>query len=982
MSGTALGSLSRLGWGPRLALCYLTAVFLIVGVPAVAATPGVAEQRPVDSSPALAAQDTTLVVDDDGGGDYESISAALADASDGDTIRVRAGTYSGFRPTKNVTITTAGAVVEGAIRLSGTTASPTIEGFTIRPSAEATSGVGVFADDSRGDWTLRDITTRNTEYHGISALGSSGDWRVIDSDIRGSDITIAAAGSTGDWRIERTVIAGDESSITGQNGVIRRSTIVGTVSGSRAPGEGPIDARRNYWGQSGGPRDGQCTDDVDCSEPLDSPPVSSSDPGDGDDGDGEDDTGADNLAPTAVVSVNQPTTEFSLTASVGETLRFDGSASADPDGEIQSYEWSVSGPATAQATGPQFDTSLPEPGTYTVTLTVSDGTATDTAGFTVDVSATSDPPPTAIPPVAAVSAPDSVATGETVQFSAADSVDPDGQLRGYDWDFDNDGTIEASTTGPTATYIFSEAGRYDATVTVVDDDGETATANTSVRAVSAAPPTPALSVSPTEGDRPVAGRGLTFDASASTASADREIVAYEWSFGDGTTRRVRARDGEPPRPTTTYTYDTAGSSVVTLTVVDSAGVAATTSRRVEVTSPPTPQIGAVSPEKPGRLIRGVDLENSYTVPVDARNDIETVTASFPAGETIEATRVSEAGEQTTWRLGDVDIDAVTESGLNTVTVRATDEQGHTGVETFTIGAFEPPGWFEFAMGDNPTVTRDEDGRWLLESSAPTVPPGGLVGPTYSFSPPVSQLSGEYTLGLGAEYGFEYVFAQSRATASGHGRLSLTTPVEGLDLDADIGTGFGGSRSRSLSFDISGTARVTDNAQRAVFERGRVAFGTQASATVPVAGVAVYIPTLDTTVGVASVDLTLTKGFEPGVTLAVNDARTALAPETIELTQTVDLKVTAGAGSSVDFGFGRVGLEARGIVGSGAQFTTEVYPDVGLGDVTLSLRAGVRGCLGPCATTWLLDDEYPLTSEGRAVAPALDTTLSPTNPLPT
>lgn len=967
MSETTLGSLSRLGWGHRLALCCLTVVSLLVSVPAVAATPGVAEQRPVDSSPALAAQDTTLVVDDDGGGDYESISAALADASDGDTIRVRAGTYSGFRPTKNVTITTAGAVVEGAIRLSGTAVSPTIEGFTIRPSAEATSGVGVFADDSRGDWTLRDITTRNIEYHGISAIDTSGDWRVLDSDIRGGDITVVTTRSTGNWRIERTVIAGDELSVIGESGVIRRSTIVGTFdSAAVLRGEEPTDARRNYWGQPGGPRAGQCIGAVDCSDPLDSPPVSPSDPvtvpGDGDDGDGEDDTGSENVAPTAVVSVDQPTTEFSLTASVGETLRFDGSASADPDGEIHSYEWSVSGPATAQATGPRFDTSLPEPGTYTVTLTVSDGTATDTAGFTVDVSATSDSPPTAIPPVAAVSAPDSVATGETVQFSAAESVDPDGQLRGYDWDFDNDGTIEASTTGPTATYTFSEAGRYDATVTVVDDDGETATANTSVRAVSVTPPTPALSVSPTEGDRQVAGRGLTFDARASTASADREIVAYEWSFGDGTTRRVRARDGEPPRPTTTYTYDSAGSYVVTLTVVDSVGVAATTSRRVEVTSPPTPQIGPVSPEKPGRLIRGFDLENSYTVPVDAHNDIETVTATFPTGETIEATRASEAGEHTTWRLGDVDIDAVTESGLNTVAVRATDEQGHTGVETFTIGAFEPPGWFEFAMGNNPTVTRDEDGRWLLESSAPTVPPGGLVGPTYSFSPPVSQLSGEYALGLGAEYGFEYVFAQSRATASGHGRLSLTTPVEGLDLDADIGTGFGGSRSRTFSFDISGTARVTDNAQRAVFERGRVAFGTQASATVPVAGVAVYIPTLDTTVGVASVDLTLTKGFEPGVTLAVNDARTALAPESIELTQTVDLKVTAGAGSSVDFGFGRVGLEARGIVGSGAQFTTEVYPNVDLSDVTLSLRAGVRGCLGPCATEWLLNDEYPFRTD--------------------
>jgi len=55
----------------------------------------------------------------------------------------------------------------------------------------------------------------------------------------------------------------------------------------------------------------------------------------------------------------------------------------------------------------------------------------------------------------------------SVFFDASASVDPDGMILSHEWDF-GDG---ATTTGKTATRTYSEAGVYQATLTVTDDDG-------------------------------------------------------------------------------------------------------------------------------------------------------------------------------------------------------------------------------------------------------------------------------------------------------------------------------------------------------------------------------------------------------------------------------------------------------------------------------------------------------------------------------
>jgi PKD repeat protein len=75
--------------------------------------------------------------------------------------------------------------------------------------------------------------------------------------------------------------------------------------------------------------------------------------------------------------------------------------------------------------------------------------------------------------------PTSPETGETVTFDASGSID-DGSIERYDWDFDGDGTTDETTTSPTTTHTYTNAGTFDASVTVTDDGGRTDTATQTV----------------------------------------------------------------------------------------------------------------------------------------------------------------------------------------------------------------------------------------------------------------------------------------------------------------------------------------------------------------------------------------------------------------------------------------------------------------------------------------------------------------------
>jgi PKD repeat protein len=77
-------------------------------------------------------------------------------------------------------------------------------------------------------------------------------------------------------------------------------------------------------------------------------------------------------------------------------------------------------------------------------------------------------------------APSNPTAGESVSFDASGSTDADGAIATYEWDFDGDGTVDATTADPRVTHAYAATGEYDATVTVSDGAGATDAATRTV----------------------------------------------------------------------------------------------------------------------------------------------------------------------------------------------------------------------------------------------------------------------------------------------------------------------------------------------------------------------------------------------------------------------------------------------------------------------------------------------------------------------
>ena len=154
------------------------------------------------------------------------------------------------------------------------------------------------------------------------------------------------------------------------------------------------------------------------------------------------------------------------------------------------------------------------------------------------------------------SPPSSPKTGEDVRVRRLGSTDDRG-IVSYVWNFGDGG----SGSGQRATHAYSLPGTFQATLTVTDNGGGRDTSAPQTVTVSAnTAPTAAFTFSPTPGRT---GSAVSFNAAQSTAALGREIVGYEWDFGDGAPHV----GGIAPF----HTYTQPGTFTVTLVVTDSAG---------------------------------------------------------------------------------------------------------------------------------------------------------------------------------------------------------------------------------------------------------------------------------------------------------------------------------------------------------------------------------------------------------------------------
>ena len=177
-------------------------------------------------------------------------------------------------------------------------------------------------------------------------------------------------------------------------------------------------------------------------------------------------------------------------------------------------------------------------------------------------------------------APANPLTGQLIEFDASFSVDPDGSIRQYQWDFTGDGVPDDSGVQASASFT---GGNFDVTLIVTDDQGQSSTRTKTINVsqnVNQAP-TAIFTTSPSQ---PVAGDLVLFDASGSR-DTDGRIIQYLWDFeNDGRT------DAAGQRVVTRF--NTAGLQVVSLTVVDDLGASNTRTQLItidpgQVNAPPT-----------------------------------------------------------------------------------------------------------------------------------------------------------------------------------------------------------------------------------------------------------------------------------------------------------------------------------------------------------------------------------------------------------
>jgi PKD repeat protein len=192
--------------------------------------------------------------------------------------------------------------------------------------------------------------------------------------------------------------------------------------------------------------------------------------------------------PLTVGVANQPpVARFTYTPAAprpGDWIRFDATASSDPDGSIVSYQWDFQNDGIFDASGQVVFHQYPAAGTYTVRLLATDNRgATGQALQTVAVAAVV----VNRPPVAQFTfAPTAPVVGTPLTFNGTASFDPDGSIVSYAWDLNGDGVVDR--TGPIVPWTYTVAGAYTATLYVTDNQGATGQTTQPVIVAVAGPP--------------------------------------------------------------------------------------------------------------------------------------------------------------------------------------------------------------------------------------------------------------------------------------------------------------------------------------------------------------------------------------------------------------------------------------------------------------------------------------------------------------
>jgi PKD repeat protein len=173
--------------------------------------------------------------------------------------------------------------------------------------------------------------------------------------------------------------------------------------------------------------------------------------------------------------------------------------------------------------------------------------------------------------------------GQGIVLDASNSSDTDGYITLYEWDVDDDGVYEYSSSSESQTHVYIQHGTYTIRLRVTDNDGAIDEATTTADIVDTSPVAD-FTGSPLSGVPP-----LIVNYVNNSTGYDQPL-SYEWDFdNDGIT------DSTEQSPS--YTYNTAGIYTVTLKVTDADGSTNSLTRTDYVAACFSPvRIAGASPE--------------------------------------------------------------------------------------------------------------------------------------------------------------------------------------------------------------------------------------------------------------------------------------------------------------------------------------------------------------------------------------------------
>jgi autotransporter-associated beta strand protein len=336
----------------------------------------------------------------------------------------------------------------------------------------------------------------------------------------------------------------------------------------------------------------------------------------------------------------------------GYPVWFEATATSYPDA-IVSWEWDFAGLGTSAERNPSF--KFMDHGNYTVTLSV-----TDDDGSIVTVS--HDLTILDLKPMVEFTWEPDPQEGSAAEFTDWSTSYPD-TIVSWSWDFGGLGT----STEQNPTFTFMDDGEHLVTLSVEDDDGSTATVSHRVTVLDVGPMAE-FSWAPGEQDE---GSPVQF-TDKSTRHPD-DIVSWSWDFAG-----LDSSAEQNPQ----FTFVDDGDYLVTLTVEDDDGSAATVSHTVRINNV-DPEITTF--ETNSRFCGGAaeNEEVTATLVLDDPGTLDTHTVVINWGDelsdTIELTNVPTTGALT---LNPTH--TYTTGGIYEVSVSVTDDDAGSATATTIV----------------------------------------------------------------------------------------------------------------------------------------------------------------------------------------------------------------------------------------------------------------------------------------------------------